>query len=272
MSLDTTVQLIVRQKGRVGDNFIGCLSIPLRGFTVSSKPVTHWYKLGAKPGKTNTKLRGEILVTIKFVSKWLSSSSSIDSEIIVANGDASPRSKRMLKRSKSDQKLLGNPQSPQLMQSKIKEKLSVFRRSFRRKNKSPVLDQCTDDFGSFYSLSHSPAMTPEFRKRSQTLDLGKRSGSPSYRQAYNCRNRSDSDHSEGSQSPLSIRPSAQALFAEAAALENGVAVEGDRLSEENDGLTQSGENPVVSQPYKPHAVYTSSVWSCAQGLGSCMII
>ena len=254
MSLDTTVQLIVRQKGRVSDNFIGCLAVPLRGFTISSKPVTHWYKLGAKPGKTNTKLRGEVLVTIKFLSKWLSSTSSGDSEVIVANGDVSPRSGRMLKRSKSDQKLksssslLENPQSPQLMQSKIKEKLSAFRRSFRKKNKSPVLDQCMDDFDSFCSPSQSPAMTPEFRKRSQTLDLGKRSGSPSFRHALNCRSRSDSDHSEGSQSPSSMKPSAQSLFAEVAALENGVCVEGDLPSEENGGSQQSGENPVVSQP------------------------
>lgn len=255
MSLDTTVQLTVRQKGRVGDQFIGCLSIPLGTFAVSSKAVTHWYKLGAKPGKTNTKLRGELLVTIKFVSKWLSGITTGDSDVIVANGDTNLKSKRMLKRSKSDVKLKSNNSalesplpSPQPSQSKIKERLSSFRRSFRRKNKSPVLDPRKEDFSLFSFPAHSPATTPEFRNRSRTLDLGRRADSPSCKNSYSCafiRNLSDSDNSEDFPSPASMKPSAQALFEEAAALENGVNVEDDSTVE-NGSVQQGHEKQDVS--------------------------
>ena len=256
MSLDTTVQLTVRQRGRVGDQFIGCLSVPLGTFAVSSKAVTHWYKLGAKPGKTNTKLRGDLLVTIKFVSKWLSSIGSGDSDVIVANGESNIlKSRRMLKRSKSDVKLKSNnsalesPQpSPQPSQSKIKERLSSFRRSFRRKNKSPILDPRKDDFDLFPFRAHSPATTPDFRNRSRTIDLGKRPESPSSKYSYSCafiRNLSDSDNSEDFPSPVSMKPSAQALFAEAAALENGVDVEGDSTME-NGSVQQGNEKQDVS--------------------------
>ena len=50
----------------------------------------------------------------------------------------------------------------------LKDRLSsAIRRSFRKKNKTPVLvfQECEDDF----TFSHSPTSTPELRKRSNTV-------------------------------------------------------------------------------------------------------
>ena len=70
MSLDTTIHLTVHQAGKFRESFIGYLNIFLGGFKLTNKPTSHWYKLGSKPGKPNTKLRGDILITVTFYSDW----------------------------------------------------------------------------------------------------------------------------------------------------------------------------------------------------------
>lgn len=202
MTLDTTIHLSVRQKGRIGDDFLGYVGIPLGGFRVTSKPVTHWYKLGAKPGKANTKLRGDILVTVRFVSKWM----SVDTDSkAVMNSDA--KTKRVVKRSKSELKV--SPKDPKVS-DKPREKLGIFRRSLRKKNKPPAFEECVDDFAQY---NHSPTHNSVRQNRAQTLDLRVRTTS-----SGGSKSQSDSEISESS--PVPTRPSVEALFAEAAAIEN----------------------------------------------------
>ena len=187
MSLDTTINLTVRQKGKIGDQFIGYISIPLRNFSITPKLITHWYKLGSRPGKVKSKLRGDLQVSIKFLSNWSSTRGSgnpyleeIGREGLgefgvrsssLSNGinQSSPNSRRMLARSKSDMKIKvrdmigtnfvdGKPASP-----KVKDRLATaIRRSFRKKNRAPVFQECDDDF----TFTHTP---PEMRKRSSTI-------------------------------------------------------------------------------------------------------
>ena len=68
MSLDTTIHLTVKQKGRLGEQFIGHIPIPLRNFSITAKQITHWYKLGSRPGKIKNKLRGDLQVSIRLAT------------------------------------------------------------------------------------------------------------------------------------------------------------------------------------------------------------
>ncbi|XP_076237432.1 rab11 interacting protein [Calliopsis andreniformis] len=51
------------------DEFLGTISIPLSSFDVYERPRNRWYTLGSKPGKENTKERGELEVKIGFTVK-----------------------------------------------------------------------------------------------------------------------------------------------------------------------------------------------------------
>ncbi|XP_003490087.1 rab11 interacting protein [Bombus vancouverensis nearcticus] len=51
------------------DEFLGTISIPLSSFDVYERPKNRWYTLGSKPGKENTKERGELEVKIGFIVK-----------------------------------------------------------------------------------------------------------------------------------------------------------------------------------------------------------
>ncbi|XP_076176888.1 rab11 interacting protein [Ptiloglossa arizonensis] len=51
------------------DEFLGTISIPLSSFDVYERPRNRWYTLGTKPGKENTKERGELEVKIGFIVK-----------------------------------------------------------------------------------------------------------------------------------------------------------------------------------------------------------
>ncbi|KZC11713.1 Rab11 family-interacting protein 1, partial [Dufourea novaeangliae] len=51
------------------DEFLGTVSIPLSSFDVYERPRNRWYTLGSKPGKENTKERGELEVKISFIVK-----------------------------------------------------------------------------------------------------------------------------------------------------------------------------------------------------------
>ncbi|KAF3428784.1 hypothetical protein E2986_06134, partial [Frieseomelitta varia] len=51
------------------DEFLGTVSIPLSSFDVYERPRNRWYTLGSKPGKENTKERGELEVKIGFIVK-----------------------------------------------------------------------------------------------------------------------------------------------------------------------------------------------------------
>ena len=58
----------------------------------------------------------------------------------------------------------GKPTTPQ---TKVKGRLATaIRRSFRKKNKEAVFQECEDDF----TFSHSTSSTPVLRKRSKTLN------------------------------------------------------------------------------------------------------
>ncbi|KAL2743584.1 rab11 family-interacting protein 2 isoform X2 [Vespula maculifrons] len=51
------------------DEFLGTVSIPLASFDVYERPKNRWYALCSKPGKENTKDRGELEVRIGFIVK-----------------------------------------------------------------------------------------------------------------------------------------------------------------------------------------------------------
>lgn len=51
------------------DEFLGTVAIPLSSFDVYERPRNRWYTLGSKPGKENTKERGELEVRIGFIVK-----------------------------------------------------------------------------------------------------------------------------------------------------------------------------------------------------------
>ncbi|XP_012234984.1 rab11 family-interacting protein 2 [Linepithema humile] len=51
------------------DEFLGTISIPLSSFDVYERPKNRWYTLNSKPGKENTKERGELEVRIGFIVK-----------------------------------------------------------------------------------------------------------------------------------------------------------------------------------------------------------
>ncbi|XP_043493165.1 rab11 family-interacting protein 1 [Polistes fuscatus] len=51
------------------DEFLGTISIPLSSFDVYERPKNRWYTLCSKPGKENTKERGELEVRIGFIVK-----------------------------------------------------------------------------------------------------------------------------------------------------------------------------------------------------------
>lgn len=51
------------------DEFLGTISVPLSSFDVYERPRNRWYTLGSKPGKENTKERGELEVKIGFIVK-----------------------------------------------------------------------------------------------------------------------------------------------------------------------------------------------------------
>ncbi|CAD6222991.1 GSCOCG00005339001-RA-CDS [Cotesia congregata] len=51
------------------DEFLGMVTVPLSSFDVYERPRNRWYSLGSKPGKENTKERGELEVKIGFIVK-----------------------------------------------------------------------------------------------------------------------------------------------------------------------------------------------------------
>ena len=180
MSLDTTILCFVRQKTSLKDKFLGLVSIPLSTFTISSKPVTHWYKLGAKAGKTSSKLRGELLLSIKFLSNWVAEERETVDFTFGSEGEeaenkkngklkatrsvkfsSSPfggRRKSMLKRTKSEAKPrssssdAGAGSTTRETDGKgdkgAKKEKSKFRLSIKKKSRSPVLEECSDEFMS----------------------------------------------------------------------------------------------------------------------------
>ncbi len=221
MSLDTTLHIAVRQKGRLSDEFIGYIPLPLGGFKLSSKRVTHWYKLGPRPGKQNLKLRGDLEVTVQLQFKWVQLSDTISTETTTSSRKVYPvTGKSLLKRSKSEikcqERSASLPDQGFLIEkvnsqpSKVKEKMSVFRRSFRKKNRSPALQNCEDEFTTFSSPVHQRVRSNTIDASSLTPEMSQRlSGVP---------NVSDISSSESESGSL-LKPSVRALFAEAAALE-----------------------------------------------------
>ncbi|XP_046425067.1 rab11 family-interacting protein 2 [Neodiprion virginianus] len=64
------VVLTVLHRNFLGvDEFLGMVNIPLSTFDVYERPKNRWYVLNTKPGKENTKERGELEVKIGFIVK-----------------------------------------------------------------------------------------------------------------------------------------------------------------------------------------------------------
>ena len=183
MSLGTTLLFCVRQKTSLKDKFLGLVSIPLGTFTISSKPVTHWYKLGARAGKTSSKLRGELLLSIKFLSHWVAEETEVvdfsfgpppescetenkkkpklrgAKSVKISSSPFGIRRKSMLKRTKSEAKprsssdagaesTTGGREAEGKRERAGKKDKSIFRLSIKKKTRSPVLEECSDEFMS----------------------------------------------------------------------------------------------------------------------------
>ena len=156
----------MRQKTSLKDKFLGLVTIPLSGFTISSKSVTHWYKLGPKPGKTSSKLRGELLLSVKFLSNWVAKEpEALDfvfgskdknklNKVKSTKASLAFHRKSMLKRTKSETKAegatvaSGNEGEGEKSSKTKKEKSGLFRLSIKKKTRSPALEACDDEFTS----------------------------------------------------------------------------------------------------------------------------
>ncbi len=239
MSLDTTLHIAVRQKGRLSDELIGYIAISLSGFQLTSKLVTHWYKLGSRPGKQNLKLRGDLKVSIQLQFKWIQFSDTFAAEPTSSRKVYPVPTKAMLKRTKSDLKNQDRSSSwPNEGQQneksnnkapKVKEKMSVFRRSFRKKNRSPVLQDCDEEFTSF---SSSPPV--QHRARSNTIEVGSLNPEISKRPSGTSISDISSSESESSSSLKSNRALADALEEEETH-ERSSEVEGDNVKRVSEG-------------------------------------
>ena len=137
MSLQSVLEVQVRQKSKFSDEHIGQIRVPLSSLPLSKKLRKNWYKLAARPGKTSSKIRGDILLTTCFLSQWDSKDSanhSIDIEPCEQSNNH-----KMLRRTKSEykNKTKNSPKPDQ----KSKQK-SVFDRL--RKNKTDAFEECED--------------------------------------------------------------------------------------------------------------------------------
>ena len=205
MSLDSAVDITVRQKGKFSDEFIGHITIPFSNLTISRRQRQNWHKLGPKPGKTNSKLRGDLLITTSFLAKWNSEESNFCSSPV--DIEVNRRQGIMLRRSKSEYK--SSPrESPKSERSKPK---GIFTRSLRKKN-SQVFEDCEDDFIAVSVHTPESPPTPRAEQRKQfSLNLqGKQNTSSSSLD----NNLTDSPQSTGH---------TQSMFSEATLLErNGI--------------------------------------------------
>lgn len=209
MSLAITFHVTVRQKGRFGDSYIGYIPINPGSFKIDPGQVTHWYKLGPKPGKPSTKLRGDLQVTFQFLSKWSGGGAVAAAEDL----SAIPGHVGMIKHSSSDMRIsatMRHTNSDEALSSgrggvAVKNKreiLSSLRRSFRRKTKTPAMQASTDDFVTF--SSHSASSTPQnARKRNSSSMVGDNASNSLSSTSYLSNGQSDSDTGNSiiSQSP-----------------------------------------------------------------------
>ena len=189
MSLVSTLHVQVRQKGRFGDKYLGYFPLCPGNFKVSPNSVTNWYKLGAKPGKSSSKLRGDLKLSFQFLSKWSESASRPEGSSSVSGMQHG----LLLQRSSSDRKLWnGNGIGPdsdsmlvdehrQQTSKNKKEILSTLRRSFKKKNKSSGNSRSrgahkSDEF-LFSSGDVSPLPPQILSKRPSTISKTTRAGS-----------------------------------------------------------------------------------------------
>lgn len=177
MSLVTTVHITVRQKGRYGDAYIGYLPLSPGNFKINSSPVTRSYKLGSKPGKHSSKVRGDLQISFQFLSKWseqMDQSDEASMELVRAQAG-------MLQQSSCDDVKIwmangmrtengvgaAGERNANVSRGK-KEIFSSLRKSLKRKNKPTVSKTSQDDFTSFMS-GRSVPRAPRLPKRSNTL-------------------------------------------------------------------------------------------------------
>ena len=209
MRLDSTLRITVRQKSKIkSDDILGYVLIPLNNLTVSTRPIKNWYKLGARPSKVSTKIRGDLLLTLSFASKWNSTP-----EIMNGEEGFETRGSRSLQRSRSE-KGHRNKDSPRPDKQKLKERLGgVFRRSFRRKNPQ-VFEDCNKDFTNFSVHTPDSPPTPRDKRKRLSLQLPRKNGgSPTY--LSSCSNSSSTE----SDSPLTPQATTRlSMFDEASDL------------------------------------------------------
>ncbi|XP_019621221.1 PREDICTED: rab11 family-interacting protein 1-like [Branchiostoma belcheri] len=72
-----SVQLNIYHRSLFGsDDFLGHVTLPLTNMRVTNGPLRRWYELHNRPGKKETKKRGELEVSVSFLRNSLASSTS----------------------------------------------------------------------------------------------------------------------------------------------------------------------------------------------------
>ena len=166
MSLDSSVDITVRQKSKFTDDYIGCLHIPFTNLSISKKLTQNWYKLGPRQGKVSSKIRGDLLVTTSFLANWDSNSTEHQTlyndftDTLNTKIDLEQQGSKMLRRSKSEYKGRPSKDSPKLDRS---TKKGLFSRSLRKKNPQ-VFEDCEDEFVSL-SIDGQPPTPPKSEQR-----------------------------------------------------------------------------------------------------------
>lgn len=169
MSFQSILEVQVRQKSKFVDEHIGQIRVSINNLTVSKTLRKSWYKLAAKPGKTSTKIRGDILLATSFLSNWDTKESASSRSII--DFDLPESSGKMLSRSKSEYKSKSKNSPKSEKQHKTK---SVFDRI--RKNKSTAAFEECEDFLVSMRTPGSPPTPPAGSERVNSTTLT-RSGS-----------------------------------------------------------------------------------------------
>lgn len=163
MSLDSSVDITIKQKTKFAEEFIGYTRVPFNHLSISRRVRQNWHKLGPRPGKTSSKPRGDILLSLSFLYKW----DSVETSPISSSFEE--RDRRMLRRTKSEYKsgtgggAGGNAKS----ERQIKSKGSIFGRA---KNKKNQIFEDNDDFVALSIRSSSdPPTPPQSERRKQIL-------------------------------------------------------------------------------------------------------
>ena len=158
MSLDSSVDITVKQKTKFTEEFLGYTRIPFNHLSISRRPRQNWHKLGPRPGKTSSKLRGDVLISLAFLYKW----DSVETQTPPTSPSFETGDRKMLRRTKSEHR--GGAKQERA----VKSKGSIFGRTKSKKN-SQVFEDSDDFVALSIRSSGDPPTPPQSERRKQLL-------------------------------------------------------------------------------------------------------